>query len=532
MKFYQFVLYWRSNFFGYSGAQYSQSTYVVRREGEITSAWLESTASKLALAERVCVISVREIYRVVAFECKEDGEHDENTTTHTCVVRAGAALFEYKHTLGLRPAGYWSQYVGVTVGKNRVVGRVTKNFISGSVNFQDLATARHSKYKRKTPNLNMKGQFVKHSFPYYRWILEHLPGYDTSVEIDRFGKMRELETGEGRLTIGAIQVNSRWRRAIQSQSLEASFMQLVLHRAISYSDWACWEYRRQMERFTHHWGDGQVPELYNAVYWAVHASYVWVSLARALGYQVGDYTKNQSNIASWGILGWPALPPNKIVLKAREETVFRLVKTLCGIHQYLETEYPNGHRTNYQSYNNNNQFQRPGDIYTSYIPTAKRYYDDHENLSNAIFGINDALNLLWQIVQVANPKKNLPLNQRYGESEFPEWWQRPLTVLPPLEMDLFEACEPMSREPFLTTYSTAQATVKMAPDPYAAAQIPYTPPAAAPANAEEEIGSATREGIERRWDEWLMRTHRQRALNTRLLRDFGTPPILNKIGIQ
>jgi hypothetical protein len=255
-------------------------------------------------------------------------------------------------------------------------------------------------------------------------------------------------------------------------------------------------------------------------------------LARALGYQVGDFTKHQTNIWRQELPGWPALPPNKILLKARHETIFRLVKTLCGTHQYLETEYPNGYRTYFQSIYNNTSAQRPGAIYTSYIPTAKHHYDDHENLSNAIFGINDALNLLWQVVQVANPRKKFPVAQRYEETNFAFYWQRPLTVLPPLEMDLFEACEPMSRDPFLTTYSTSQATVKMVPDPYAAAQIPYTPPAAAPASQEEEIGSATREGIERRWDEWNMRNHRQRALNTRLLRDFGTPPILYEIGIQ
>jgi hypothetical protein len=532
MKYYQFVLYWRSRTVVYGGVDYSQSTYVVRREGEITSAWMESTASKLALAERICVTSAREIYRVVAFECKQNGEHDETTTTHSCAVRTGVGLFYYKSTPGLRPSGYWSSHVGVTVGKNRVVGRVTKNFIAGSVNRQDLAMGRRGYRKPEVANLNMKGQFAKYSFPYYRFILEHLAGYDTTVEVERFGKVRELEKGVGRLTIGAIQNNARQRRALTSRSAEATWMETVLYRAISISDAACWEYRRQMERFGHHWGDGQVPEMYNAVYWAVHASYVWFHLARALGYQVGNYTKNQTNVFSQQLPGWPALPPNKILLKARHETVFRLVKTLCGIHQYLETEYPNGYRNVFQSYYEYRFSQQPGAIYPSYIPTAKRYYDDHENLSNAIFGINDALNLLWQVVQVANLRKKFPDAQRYEETNFAFYFQSPLTVLPPLEMDLFEACEPMSRDPFLVTYSTAQATVKMVPDPYAAAQIPYTPPAAAPANEEEEIGSATREGIERRWDEWLMRTHRQRALNTRLLRDFGTPPILNEIGIQ
>jgi hypothetical protein len=309
-------------------------------------------------------------------------------------------------------------------------------------------------------------------------------------------------------------------------------MRLVLHRAISYSDWACFEYRRQMERFAHHWGDGQVPELYNAVYWAVHASYAWVSLARALGYQIGNYTKNQSNIISWGILGWPALPPSKIVLKERGETVFRLIKTLCDCHQYLETQYPKGYRTYFQSIYEYRFGQQQGKIYEAYITKARQYYDDHDNLSNAIFGISDALNVLFQIVQVANPQRKLPLSLRYGETDFAGYWQRPLAVLPPLEMDLFETCEPMSPDPFLTTYSTAESTVKMVPDPYAAAQIPYTPPPPDPATPEEVVPELTQAGIKRRWEQWEMRNHRQNALNRRLLRDFGTPPILREIGIQ
>jgi hypothetical protein len=238
----------------------------------MTPEWFNYYATNLVLAERLCVGRHVFFHRVVAFEVRAGVEYNEETITHTMTTRDEWYEFTYGERNGFRDYSTYDRHVGVTVCHNRKKGRVTKRLMQGAIDQTDIEIARHNSTPRAVVNLNMSGQFAAKSFFYYRFVLEHMVGIESNVDVDRFGKMTELEPYVGRLLIGAAQSDNRQRRAEQRASAEEVWMGHTLYRASRWSDESLRCYRAEMEKFNHRWGDGHQPRLTEAMSSAILAA--------------------------------------------------------------------------------------------------------------------------------------------------------------------------------------------------------------------------------------------------------------------
>jgi hypothetical protein len=223
-----------------------------------------------------------------------------------------------------------------------------------------------------------------------------------------------------------------------------------------------------------------------------------------LGYQVSN---NPVWARSYDVDEWIEVyppPDGTVLIKLRAEAVFRCVQKLFGAHQYLLNTFPNLVETNYGRHvlGANLKENLPDDA-----AFARVLYDNFDDLSTAIFGISDALNVLNQIVVVAN-KRVTPVLEHYpGNPEFQPLSPRQSPPLSPLTITPYEVCEPANKDPFLTTYSLAQATVVMVPEPIREFIVPYENPNPQPRVIEDEFSEQVFEAIDEARD-GLLNTRR------------------------
>jgi hypothetical protein len=270
-------------------------------------------------------------------------------------------------------------------------------------------------------------------------------------------------------------------------------MDKTLYRATRMIDIASNLYRDAMEKFSHRWGDGRVPNLRLCVVFATEAAAMWRPLARALGYQIPDgYKFERAPYARDWNIGIP-LPPANVTLKARNTSVFRCVQAMFGAHQWLENNYSelypfgyNGPVSAVSRYNMENYIR----------PMAQEQYDKFDGLTSAIFTTLDAINLLNQLVIVSNRQHyTKPPNQGALYSYPPTGTEYGATfgstVVTP-----FEVVQAYNKDPFITTTLPNEAVVKMVPQPITETELTYSDPTPRATKQEDEISIALRNAIQ------------------------------------
>jgi hypothetical protein len=527
MKVYEFVVY-QQRYYNYAveGVFVTQNSFVVRHDGPMDEAWFNYTATTLALALRFCLTWQREIHRIVAFEIVEGEEYNWNTITHVMLPNSGFADNAYPVAAGFKAYDSYDHHVGISVLHNREVGRVTRTLIRSAFNWTDVALSHRSKWPHTTLNLNMDGQFATQSFPYYRFLLEHLVGLKTDVEVERYGTMRELEKGVGRLMVGAAENHNKKRRAQRDASAEAVWMDNAIFRATLYSDKALNLYRECMERFDHRWGDGVRPEIGLSMEQAIYASSMWQWFAIALNYEHGESQSWPYPDETDGWLDEFPPPQGTVTLRARDEEVLRCVVVLYNSHQFLLANYRKAADSMYSG--------RPQDKYGRYMPLgdatyARELYDAFDAITAAIFMVSDALNAMQQIVEVANPKDKTRNNFAPPVGPFVPPMHPYSPPFSGIEVLPYFVSEPADKDPFLTTYSPAQATVVMQPEPIDPTSFTYVPPKPTPASAEDEIEEDAKAEIYERIDQCKTQRGRVKAYGERFDQIFGTPGALKRI---
>jgi hypothetical protein len=267
----------------------------------------------------------------------------------------------------------------------------------------------------------------------------------------------------------------------------------LLYRATIWSDYSLNLYRNAMFRYTHRWGDGVVPDLFECLENALLAASAWKLFAETLQYTVpsGATWVIHPEFESWRTEN-PG-PEPRTTLKSHHDAVFRCVQKLFGAHQQLLTSYPQGYKETVDR-----DWREPYRqlIYEGNKPLALQYYLDFENFSSAIFAINDALNVLHQVMLIANPAKTATQPEHYSFKYFDPRQSNQSETYAPATIVPFLVTIPASPDPFITTSAPNYATVTMVATPLQPVTLPDEEPEPTARKREDEYTIAMRQAID------------------------------------
>jgi hypothetical protein len=464
VKLYQFSVYSYLGGYGFNNVPPRSmiSTYALKLPSALTQQQFTTYASLLVFAERVVSTNEVRFNRVVALNADSGKTYNSGTRTFTMLPDQSYLHDLTKVPAGLRPAGRYGINCAVNLARNRASGRAALYQLAGCLANSDLLTSRADAKNKEVLTLNMDGSFANECFHVYKYLLSKVPGHASEIEISKFGHLKEHAKIVGQLQIHTPVYNHARETSWRMASPQKIYISALLWQATWASDVSLMRYDAAMANFKHLWGDGNFPALESAFGWAQAAAYVWVLLARALGYTL-PATRLGADPASG--FYYPHTGPNPVtdvIITKNALEVESCIQTLYHAHQYIAKFFP---------YRKEFYFQ---DIWkrtsvplwwTEQTPEQNAPYVYYEEYGNVFFKISDCLNVLNQILIVDNPRLRKRHGWWYGKREFST--DPPAATSPPaaLEFVPYRVVTLRPKDPYLKTFRPATAVARPLPPP-------------------------------------------------------------------
>ncbi len=259
-------------------------------------------ATQLVTAERCLTGPGTAFPYVVALEVRDGHPFDADTRAHLMVYKdlslPDYGLGEDEPRGYRRPRDLFDRWVALQIGRNRAVGRVSKQAIGGSIEWEDLVPRLDRWGVKNTLTLKTGRPLTTIWFPLYSSLISPYREIDSLGRVGRDGVFRELPEQIGDLVLcHASDYRARRRAFVRRAETEKQFFRLidnavrVLRDSMSY-------YEKAMNQFSFLWGDGVVPDIAPTLGAFGQAMGVYFDLGVCLGYLQPEAPNNRTGYDS------------------------------------------------------------------------------------------------------------------------------------------------------------------------------------------------------------------------------------------
>jgi hypothetical protein len=381
-----------------------RSTYVVRTPGLINVQQANNVASWLVFAERVLTCNSIGFGRVVAIQLHADKGYDAQTPTFTFVPGTFDRYRDSTMLPGLRYGPYVPFSQKLCVRQTRRFGPRWSKWLEGSGGPDDVFIFANDYAHTGKGGLKMGGPGSKYCFDWYRWALEQAGVVDFSVEVDQLGNYTEHGQPVGPPLPGVLSSFKKLALWFQQRPTSIGALDWTFTQADYLLCMGMLAYNRTLGD-TANFFDGYIyPDIRAALTEISRAAAMWQNFAYLLGYNtpsgalLGDYrdyliTEHLDNVARGSLA----------VEDANKAVVFELVNQLYKSSQWFEENLFIGPE----------DFGFKSDLIFSY-PFARwkesktqTLFDRWDEITQFIFDVQDAINLLAQLLRLKTKRKYL-----------------------------------------------------------------------------------------------------------------------------
>jgi hypothetical protein len=431
---------------------------------------LAEVATRLCNAERALAGNQVEFLRVLAIEAEEGKEFDASTLCHLCIHADHHGGQNTGYPSGYRRAQTFDRFIGLSLGRNRKSGRVTKQFYGGGVGASDLRT--HKKKEGTSVHITLleDAYLLFMYLPIFRQMMGDDAKFDTSATLDRWGRRTPKPEAIGEPVVCEVSNLSEARRAAFKSSVEEGRIRTELEGSFEKIQDAFWHLNDNMGRFDHTWGNANFPDWFLPLTLCQQAAQMWYPLARALGYEippaaipwtVGHYQHGQfEQVVASGCL---ATKEAATAVDSCIQNLYQIDRYIAGVEPYSLLWHQFG----------NNAFETKQAL-------ADYLYENFDTFQDAMFSCASTLGILQSILLLrtvtemeARPKARIV-------------WQPPENLvrenraepLPPMNVDIFTEPIYQDREPYLTIEEPEEVAVYLPPSTPAPVPlyVPENPP--------------------------------------------------------
>jgi hypothetical protein len=443
----------------YSEIPYHFTQYTVSLDDGVECDF-DGYATQFVTAERCLTGMSTKFPYVVALEARDGQPFDADTRAHLMVsdqhpnMGNGVELADVRGYR--RPNSMLDRFVALQIGRNRAIGRVSKQAIGGSVSGADLKFKGQRWGGENSLALKTGTPLTTSWFPVYSSLLSPYPEIDSFGRVGRGGIFQPLPEQIGDLVLcHASDYRARRRAFVRRAKTETAFM-WAIDSAIRSVRQFMLMYELRMNQFSFLWGDGHIPAIGYDLLIFEQMSEVYFDLGVFLGYLQPEPPQFRAGYNS--LEQGEALYPDSfytIKLGDHSEAVQSLIQRLADNYEYGEA---NGLIDLYRN------TAVPFPTYQQSLDHAATIYENWEIFMNWLQKSIDALLTLRVVVLVGeawrapnDPKPTTPV-QRWGY-----YGNTPNAEPEPLAVTWFRELKLRDRGDFLSTPDESNVVVVSLP---------------------------------------------------------------------